>query len=371
MGKLDSYKKANPEVFEAKKSGNTGTKTPVMNMLLKISSYEIGGSLDTNFVLGKRMDTGEQVKVRLIEIEQKGKYKRVEIADFNNARHKRHVGAGNYMVLEQAIEESEGVFNSRWAATLDRDPKNTKAFVMLASLHHSVRGSNDSKKEWFRIKLLYPSQPTVVTTIEELDAALSASLTPKTPGSNPEAVIRITDDEGEKEIITVYPKRAEIEEDGQKFTRVVANPLDSVENFKKMESAKYQMIVSFLGDADIKIEIIGSTVLFPGSATKEKLETQHEASKKYLVESFYVKAGGDADGVQPAQPGDPEVPENENENGENAPKKVVYPEVGYHFCVVGTRSYADGTPYLTYIKPLHEYSEASSIKDIELFTLKK
>ena len=83
MGKLDSYKKANPEAFNAKKTSTGGTnQTPVMNMLIKITEYEIGGTLETNYVVGKRMDTGEIIKARLKEIEQKGKYKRVEMADF-------------------------------------------------------------------------------------------------------------------------------------------------------------------------------------------------------------------------------------------------------------------------------------------------
>ncbi len=373
MGKLDSYKKANPEAFNAKKASTSGSnQTPVMNMLIKITEYDIGGTLDTNYVVGKRMDTGEIIKARLKEIEQKGKYKRVEISDFFNPKHKRHVGAGNYMVLEGTTEESDGIFVSRWAATLDRDPKNTKAFVMLASLNHGVyTDKNDPsiKNEWFRIRMLYPQPPKTVTSQTELEDALAESLSKKARGSNPEAIVRITDDEGEREIISVFPKRVEIEEDGNKFKTVVEDSRESVENFKTEQEAKFDMICAFLGDPDIKIEVISATVLYPGSATKEKLETQHESSKKYLVESFYVKKGGAAAVEEPAQPNQPAQP-NDEEQKEEEPKPR-FPEIGYHFCVVGTRSYADGTPYLTYIKPLFEYSEATSVKDIEIFSLKK
>ena len=129
------------------------------------------------------------------------------------------------------------------------------------------------------------------------------------------------------------------------------------------------MIMAFLGDPDLKIEIISATVLYPGSATKEKLETQHESTKKRLVESFYVKKGETSQPAQPPVNGEG-VPESEGEEAPE-PQRQGFPEVGYHFCVVGTRSYADGTPYLTYIKPFHEYNEATSIKDIEAFSLKK
>jgi hypothetical protein len=370
MGKLDAYKKENPDAFSSRTQQKAGERPTVYNMLIKITDYEIGGDPDNNYVVGKRMDNGEIIKTRLIPIEQKGKYKRVEIADFYNVKHKRHVAAGNYMVLEQARQESEGVFTARWAATLDRDPQNTKAFVMLASLEHRVRKDNDGdENEFFKIRMLYPVQPVTVTNSEEFQTAVEAALKKKAPGSNPECIVRITDDTGEKEIINIYPKREEVEEDGSKFRRVVDDTAESFEYFKADQPARYEMIMAFLGDPDLKIEIISATVLYPGSATKEKLETQHESTKKRLVESFYVKKG---EAVQPAQPpaSPDEAPESTGE-AEAPQQRQGFPEVGYHFCVVGTRSYADGTPYLTYIKPFHEYNEATSIKDIEAFNLKK
>ena len=373
MGKLDAYKKDNPDAFSVKSTQKAVERPTVYNMLIKVTDYEVGGDLDNDYVIGKRMDNGEIIKTRLIPIEQKGKYKRVEIADFHNVKHKRHVSAGNYMVLEQAKQESEGVFTARWAATLDRDPQNTKAFVMLASLEHRVRKDNDGEEsEFFKIRMLYPIKPAIVTTPEEFQTAVESALKKKAAGSNPECIVRITDDTGEKEIINIYPKREEVEEDGSKFRRVVDDTAESFEYFKADQPARYEMIMAFLGDPDLKIEIISATVLYPGSATKEKLETQHESTKKRLVESFYVKKG---DPVQP--PADSEgSQEGSQEGAEEASQpqpqqRQGFPEIGYHFCVVGTRSYADGTPYLTYIKTFQEYNEATSIKDIDVFNLKK
>ena len=283
------------------------------------------------------------------------------------------------MVLEGTTEESEGVFVSRWAATLDRDPKNTKAFVMLASLSHGVyTDKNDSSitNEWFRIKMLYPQPPKIVTNQTELEDALAESLSKKARGSNPEAIVRITDDEGEREIISVFPKRVEIEEDGSKFKTVVEDSRESVENFKTEQEAKFDMICAFLGDPDIKIEVISATVLYPGSATKEKLETQHESSKEISCRKFLCKKRWSSSrrrtctnlhnlinlhNLMKRQM----ARKKQKARKKNKPNQR-FPEIGYHFCVVGTRSYADGTPYLTYIKPLFEYSEATSVKDIEI-----
>lgn len=373
MGKLDSYKKANPEAFQSHTSnGNQQDRKPVINLLLKVTGYELGGALDSNFVVGTRVDTGEEVKVRLQEIEQTGKYKRPEISEFGNPRdRKRYVSEGNFFVFEQSREDMAGIFTSRWAVPLDRDPRNTTAFVMLASLSHRVYEREDNgniiKNEVFKISTLPNKGATTVTTVEELEAELSNYLTPRKPGSNPEGIVRITDEEGEKEIITIYPEREEVEgEFGEKFKRVVTEGGRSLENFKLEQADKWAMIVAMVEDADVTVEAMASSILYPGSATKEKLESQHESSKKHLVESFYVK-----EAVQPAQP-ENGVPADETPNEDEKPTlPKSYPELGYQFCVIALRMFPDGTPYLTYIKPLTEYNVAQSIKDITVFSLKK
>lgn len=358
MGKLDSYKKNNPNEF--KSQSQQGERKPVVNLLVKITGYELGGTIETNYVLGTRVDTGEEVKVRLREIEQNNKsgYSRIEINQFGNKRDQKKVLPENFMVFEQAREEANGVFEARWAVPLDRTPKNTSAFVMLASLRHGVSEKDGNKNEWFQIKMLYNIPPLVVKTIEDLESGLAKFLTPKFPGSNPQAIIRITDDEGEKMTIDVLPLREEIvEDDGYKYKRVVQDPQFSVNNFKETKADRFKMVSELISEDDVTIEIIGAASLYPGTATKDKLTKLHEHSKKHLVQSFYVNK-------------DEDVSENEDgEKAEGAP--AGYPEIGYHFCVIGTRMHADGTPYLTYIKPFQEYTPAKSINDIQEFSLKK
>lgn len=375
MGKLDSYKKANPAAFQTNaNNGNNQERKPVFNLLVKVSGYEIGGDLSSNYVLGTRVDTEEEVKVRLQEIEQKGNYKRPEVAEFADKRNrKRYVEEGNFFVFEQSREDSPNTFTSRWGVPLDRDPRGTRAFVMMASLNHRVyeRENNGeiTKNEVFKIRTLINRPAAELNSVEDFEAQVTDLLTPRKPGSNPEAIVRITDDEGEKAIVTIYPERAEVENEyGEKFKRVVSEGGRSVEYFKLEQADKYAMIVAMIEDPEVKVEVIGASVLYPGTATREKLEGQHESSKKHLVTSFYVKEASAE--PQPIQPGE-EPPANPEGEEETPAQQNGFPEVGYQFCVIGTRTYDDGTPYLTYIKPLHEFSVAESIKDIQVFSLKK
>lgn len=361
MGKLDEYKNKNPQAFVNKSQSANNAQRQVLNMLVKIESYEIGGSLESNYVIGKRIDTKEQVKIRLFEIDQtNNRYKRVEISEFADPKNKkRHVPVGCYLVFESARTEPDGSFTARWCVVLDRDPQATKAIVMPCSLTHGINKEN--QLEWFQIRALHPVQPKVVSSIEDFEKSLSDMLKPNYPGSNPRVYIRITDDENDKDVFEIHPLKVEVEEDGSKFKRVVADTSKSVENFKETEKDLFKMISDLILDQDIKVELIPLSVLYPGAATKEKLESQHVNTKKHLIESFYVLS--DENGEQ--EDG------QEGEGDNPSEQKPMYPEVGYHFCVIATRMYPDGTPYLTYIKPLLEHTKAISIKEMETFSLKK
>lgn len=353
MGKLDAYKNNNPDVFKTTLQEPREKKT-VLNLLMKLESYELGGTLETNFAVGTRLDTGEPVKVRLYEIDQNpnSKYSRIEIANFADPRHKHKVILGNFLVFEQAREDSQGVFSSRWCVPLDRDPNGTKAYVMLASLRHFEKEAQDgTKTESWQVRALHP-KATTASSLEDLDASLIKILKPQQLGSKPQAFVRITDDSDARFVIEVYPLREEFEEeDGRKYLRAVQDPAVSLENFKKTSADKYKMISDLILDPEIKVEVIGCSILYPGSATKEKLDDTQKKAKRHLIEGFYVK----------------NKPLKEDESAADVPK---YPEAGFQFCVIGNRVYPDGTPYLTYIKPLFEYTEADSINDVEKFSLK-
>ena len=351
MGKLSDYKNENPDVFKSQQTTSTGTPSPKENMPIKVTGYELGGTQDTNFILGTRIDTKEVVRVRLEEIQQaeNSKYRRIEVSDFaNKSSRKHHVPEGCPMVFEGAKQSPDGTYVARWAVVLDRDPNGTSVIVMNSSLRHGTRERDGQRLEWFQIQALIPAQPKEVGSKEDFDALVSKQLTPKFSGSNPQTFVRITDDEGDVHVIEIKPLRIEVEEDGSKYRRVVSEGEKSLSHFAESNKQQYDMIVSFTTLEDVKVELIPSSVLFPGTATKEKMEGMHKSSKQILIESFHVKK------------------EEKEEEGE----KERFPQVGFLPCVLATRMYPDGTPYLTYIRPLKQYDTALSIEEIEKITIR-
>lgn len=373
MGKLQSYKQRNPQAF-TRNTNTTGTSTPqqVLNLPVKVKGYELGGTLETNFLLGQRLDTGTDVKVRLFEIDQTDKkYKRVEISEFGDEKNKkRYLPIGCHCVFEGAKEDpegGEGVFTARWCAVLDnRDPDIVNVVVLPASLSHGKNENNKENGEWFQIRAL-PRKPDVINSIEVFDSLVVKYLKPKFDGSRPRIFVRITDDTGDKEVFEIKPKTEIVKINERDINQVCKDSTLSLNNFKEEKSDIYDMIKELSGDPDVTIEVIPSFVVYPGFETRNKLIDQNENSKKHLVEGFYVsKESPESLESENSNNGESEsVPESEPES---RPK---YQEIGYNFCILALRAYPDGSPYLTYIKPLYEYNKATSIKDMTVFTLKK
>lgn len=352
MGKLADFKNNNPDVFKTQATSNSGTPQEKENMPIKVTGYELGGTLDTNFIVGERIDTKEIVKVRLEEIEQSSssKYKRIEISDFANKSSRKHyVKEGCPMVFENAKRSPDGSYVARWAVVLDRDPDGTKVIVMNSSLRSGTREKDGVKQEWFQIQALIPSQPKQVTSQEEFDTLVAKQLKPNFSGSNPQTFVRIKDEDGETLVIDLKPLRVEVEEDGKKYKRAASEGLDSLNHFKNTNPEQYDMIMSFVTDTDVSVELIPGATLYPGTATKEKMEAMHKSTKQILLGSFHVK----------------EDNEDSEEGEENR-----FPKIGFLPCVLATRMYPDGTPYLTYIRPLKLFDTALSIEDIEKVTVK-
>ena len=352
MGKLSDYKSQNPSVFKSQSTQSSPSSSQeTLNLPIKITGYEINGSPETNFILGKRIDTKEDVRVKLSDIEQDSsrKFKRVEVSEFADPKNrKRHVSVGCPMVFEGSKQNPDGSFSSRWAVVLDRDPNGTNVMVMNSSLVHGEKKTDNGKQEWFKIQALIPIQPKEVSTKEEFESLLANHLTPKFNGSNPQSFIRITDDEGDIHVIEVRPLRVDVTEDNKTFKRVTANGEDSVREFEKTNPEQYKMVIDFTEQSDIKVELIQNAILYPGAATKENMEGMNERSKQILIESYYTK-------------------EKELLEGEEKPR---FPSVGYIPSVLATRMYPDGTPYLTYIRPLKFFDEALLIDNIEKITIR-
>lgn len=339
MGLLTRYKEEHPELKKASTS-ETKTTTTALNIPFKCTAYE------GDYICGVRLDTNEEIKVRLKEIEQKAnsRFKRVEVADFANPKSKYHAKPGlATFVAESCYHEKDNIFNSRWVKQISEDPQKTKTFIMNASYVSIKKKDDNGEREIIFIKTTPPDKAKKVNSVDELKAALSSFLNPRSIGSNPFAYVRISeiDNPDEVEFIEVIPDRVDREDGmGKKCVEgeISAN--------KFMNSDDSKMIRDLLNSASesITVEVIPGAVLYPGSATKDNLVNQHPNAKKILEESFYIKKTQPEDGEQ---------------------EQATRPELGYLKCTIATRQHADGTSYFTFVKPIHQHAEAISVKNLK------
>lgn len=337
MSIFSKYKEEHPEL--AAKQTKTEGSTPALNLPVKCVSYE------GEFLVGIRLDTQEEIKIRLKTIEQNptSKYKRIEIPEFANPKSKHHAVPGKAtFVAENCYHEKENIYNSRWLKVISADPLQTAIHVMNASLVFIRKKDGDAINEFIFAKTAFPEKAKFVNSVAELESTLSVLLHPKNLGSNPFCYVRIKDNSSnEVEFVEVIPQRTE-REDGN--GKKCVDGTVSAKHF--MESVESQMIRDLLDKSttetdtyNVTVDVIPASVIYPGTSTKENMITNHPNAKKILEESFFIKSA------------------QEVETGNR-------PEVGYLKCIIATRKHADGTSYFTFIKPIQQFLEPTSVKVI-------
>lgn len=334
MGKLSDFK-------QTLKPTSTDGVMKTENIPVKLLEFIENGK----GIRGTRLDTKEDVTVFLRDIDTKdqapaqGAKKRPEFVDYIKGKNKVEPGKAVF-VIESAYKDKNdpNIYHGRWIKLVSKDPEETKVVIVMASLLFLQKENNET----IFSKTLFPQTSKIVHDESELKAALVANLVPRAPGSNPFSVIKLIDNTtGEVETVEVYSVKVDREDDipGKK----TGDAELSYENFIT-KSPHSKLVLEFLNDPDITIEVIMGSVIYPGNMTKEQMVKSHPNSKKILKSSYYVKK--------------PEADENaEEESG--------VPEIGYLKCVLATRSHADGTPYFTFIKPILNYANATSVKDIK------
>lgn len=331
MGILSKYKEEHPELA---KSAPKGDSKESFNLPVKCMGYE------GEFLLGLRLDTQEEVKIRLRPIEQNpnSRFKRIEITEFANPKSKHYATPGqNIFVAETCYHEKDNVFNSRWIKTISEDPMKTAVHIFNASYISIKKNDGNNENEIIFLRVVYPDKAKIVNSVDELESTLAGFLNPRTEGSNPFAYIRITDTtDNEVEVIDVLPKRVERENMGK---RCVEGSISASEFINSDDSRMVRDLLENESEV-INVEVIPAAVIYPGSATKENMVNSHPNAKKVLEESFLIKA---------------KTGEEENST----------PQQGYLKCILATRKHADGTSYFTFVKPIHLFKEPMSVKDIK------
>jgi hypothetical protein len=357
MGKLQQIKEENPNLFRSASSGDSNY-VPPSNIPLRLESYE-----GDKYFIGTNLETKEKMKIHLMDIEQKNATKqkrRPELPDFREPSNKNlYAEPGKAIMLFESCypdRNEEGVYVSRWASRISSDPKETQIVIADASLIYGKKKNNDAEEEYILLRTIHPTKATEVGDIDTLRSVMAKLLTPTAPGSTPFVYIRITDDEGDVEVLSVLSKRVE-REDG--LGKKAADGEESADEF--LESEKSELVKMLIEDPDVKIEVFPARALFPGTATKDKMLDAHPNAKKVLQESFYIKLNN----KDVEEGGEGEEGEEMGEQSESSETQGNYPEIGFLKCCIAVRSHADGTPYFTHVKPLRPFDQAVSVKTIK------
>jgi len=329
MGKLQQIKEENPNLFRSASSGDSNY-VPPSNIPLRLESYE-----GDKYFIGTNLETKEKMKIHLMDIEQKNATKqkrRPELPDFREPSNKNlYAEPGKAIMLFESCYPDRNepeVYVSRWASRISSDPKETQIVIADASLVYGKKKNNDAEEEYILLRTIHPTKATEVGDIDTLRSVMAKLLTPTAPGSTPFVYIRITDDEGDVEVLSVLSKR------------------------------QSELVKMLIEDPDVKIEVFPARALFPGTATKDKMLDAHPNAKKVLQESFYIKLNNkDTEGSEEG--------EEMGEQNESNEAQGNYPEIGFLKCCIAVRSHADGTPYFTHVKPLRPFDQAVSVKTIK------
>ncbi len=157
-----------------------GPGEPPISIAFKVTQY------DGDAVVGERIDTGEQVTIRLREDkEAAGRAKpRPGVADFANPRAKVATAVGGILRADQcyAVKGKTGEFTAFWLKSQSHEPGEATVKVALARVRRQLPDEATGRKARVGVDLLKrdPNDPTkveakVVNSVDALaDAAISA-----------------------------------------------------------------------------------------------------------------------------------------------------------------------------------------------------
>lgn len=310
--------------------GNTNTnedkKSNTFNLPVEVIRYE------DNILIGKRLDTKEEIRIKLRPVEVKGENKRIEIEDFANSRHKKHAEAGAIILFDGSYQEQDGVFNSRWANTLHRKKMQSKVLIMYST----VKFVETPQARYVQVKTLKKRE--FIDNMNSLYTHLVKALEPKTPASRPFAYIRLKDNMGEKKLLSVNPLMVAKKTLDNRDVKAPSTGEESV-NAYLSSYQNAQLLEAACNDPEILVEVIYGSNLYLGADSRDRLLSNKTI--RGLLEPAYL--------INPA------APQNDALN------------YGYKKSVIAIREIdsEDGIVFVSEVKPLINNTPAVSIMDLE------
>jgi hypothetical protein len=294
------------------------------NMPVKITSYT-----DEHFI-GIRLDTKEEVKVKLRPYENKGKNIRPELEDFKSKKAKRFADPKHDSVLlfdNTYFDEKNDEWNSRWANTLTNQKFKSKVLVMNANIKIV------EKPEFSYIEANIIKSKKIIQTVEELQAELTEAFTSRNYKSRTFAVIKLVDSTGMAYSITAYPNIVETEdEDGDKI-KLMDTPENSYNNFVSDEK-RSKIVFDFINNPEITVEMFVAAKLFLGGDTGTRI-LDNATEKARLKEEYTIQ---EDDGIK----------------------------AGFRKTVLAVRDRADGSMFVSFVKPLTNNEDPVKLENLNM-----
>lgn len=291
------------------KEKNTKTNVEYNNMLTL--AIQVSGLEDNKYIIGKRLDNQEDVKVYLRDLKKElknSKYKRPSVQDlFKKTKN-------GILKFEHCYLDENGAYSSKWGKVLSDDENKTQVAIVKSSVYYGK--IPNSENEFVQVSVVYQSHKKIVKDIHEFKNIMIRFLQPKTPGSKNFSFIKINDGE-QTEVLRAYGKSQKNNDN----INVNLTGEESFEEFTKTDS--YKMVEELIKSESITIEIIPARIIYPGSNYKEKLLEQ-----SFLRETLSTVFKSNIDDA-------------------NKPQGL-----GYKNCILTLRSHDDGTPYIIDIAPI-------------------
>ena len=213
------------------------------NIALRVQGFE---SIEGNdFVVGRRLDNGAQVKCRLAPDFEQREHPRPEISDFDpESGSKLQVDIGGAMLVSNCYRDFDGNYVGTWAEALHRDAAMAEKLVGVRLATVDIVPPAAGRREGFvQVSVISPDKAQNIKSKADLEELAKIMLRPATPGSKPFIVLRAS--KGDRVISRII--RSTIGSADRQSVDCDPAPV-SWENFKNSEHG--QKLLKFLDAND-------------------------------------------------------------------------------------------------------------------------
>lgn len=248
----------------------TNNNQGMINIAVRITSYE------GKFFVGHRLDTKEEIKIILRDVQQKNaSNQRVEIEEYSNPKnYKRYVEPNHkdsILLFDGCYQEKDGTWSSRWANMLSKPSKPATVLVKDASINIIKKSDN----EFVSVSILKENK--VINNVDDFYSSLILGLTAKTPKARPSVTFRFKDDQGGVFSKTFYSKVDE--------NKVVLDPNLYVNN-EIWNKEEVQNLISLLNNPTVKTDCFFMTGFLLGADTNTRVI--NNTFEKELIKKDYM-----------------------------------------------------------------------------------